>query len=86
MIRPHVLRVNVNVVAAADLPNQISALSPQSPLAAPVAVLRAENKVIIQLVNHVRRPTSGLHDQQRTANYRKASPEGEGLYPPRIGR
>jgi hypothetical protein len=41
--------------------------------------------VIMQGIQRVRRPTVPVHAGQRIASLLKASPKGEGLYPPRVG-
>lgn len=83
MIGAHVARENVNVVAPTNLTDQVPQGRGNLPPQDRFAGLSGEDEMGVQLINGMGRSTVGTHAHHRTANFLKASPEGEGFRPPR---
>ena len=86
MVRPDMPRQNLNIIAPTDLPDQVpylhGNLAPQDRL----AVLGGKHEMVVQLINSVGSSTVRTHGVYCTASPLKASPEGEGFPPPRMGQ
>ena len=85
MVWTHVPLQNLDIVRPTNLPDQVSDVRRHVPAQDRLAILRDEHEVIVQGIERMGRPAIPFHAGQRIASLLKASPKGEGLYPPRVG-
>jgi len=77
---------DLDVEGATCLPDQLTHPTPDFAFQDRLAVLGREHEMVVQLIHGVRGSTVLAHTEHRTASLLKASPEGEGFHPPRMGQ
>ena len=85
MVGPYVPFENLDVLAAADLPDQIPQAVPHLPAKHRLAILRGEHEMVVQTIDSVGRSTQFAHGRPSYRSLLKASPEGEGFHPSQRG-